>query len=190
MVESKGYTPSKDFCDLVLKHLGSNATLDQGFAKNVTLKKSEAVRRKELVSEIEYDFQLALNLGKHYLGKAVINFYLKALPSKDELFIDFQAGAINDLVINDTKVNGNDVFVDQRIKLESTHVVKGWNTVMVKYLNPYNTNRVGLHTYIDGSDQEQYLYTQFEAYHCYHVFPVFDQPNLKAKMTLTVTCPQ
>jgi len=33
------------------------------------------------------------------------------------------------------------------------------------------------------------LYSQFEAFHCLKVFPCFDQPNLKAKMTLTVTTP-
>jgi len=64
----------------------------------------------------------------------------------------------------------------------------GWNTVQLKYLNPYNTNRVGLHTYTDQSDNQQYLYSQFEAFHCYHVFPCFDQPSLKAKMSLTVMC--
>lgn len=42
---------------------------------------------------------------------------------------------------------------------------------------------------MDTSDSEQYLYTQFEAFHCNKVFPVFDQPDLKAKMTLVVTCP-
>lgn len=68
-------------------------------------------------------------------------------------------------------------------------MVLGWNTVQLRYLNPYNTNRVGLHSYVDSSDQEQYLYSQFEAFHCFHVFPVFDQPSLKAKMTLTVACP-
>jgi aminopeptidase N len=60
---------------------------------------------------------------------------------------------------------------------------------MLRYLNLYNTNRVGLHTYTDASDKQQYLYSQFEAFHCFHVFPVFDQPDLKAKMTLTVLCP-
>lgn len=34
------------------------------------------------------------------------------------------------------------------------------------------------------------MYSQFEAFHCFRVFPCFDQPNLKAKMTLTVTCPK
>jgi aminopeptidase N len=59
----------------------------------------------------------------------------------------------------------------------------------VRYLNAYNTNSIGLHTYTDNADDLQYLYSQFEAYHCYNVFPVFDQPSLKAKMTLTAMCP-
>lgn len=59
----------------------------------------------------------------------------------------------------------------------------------LKYLTPYNKNRVGLHTYIDSVDENQYLYTQFEAFHCHRVFPCFDQPSLKAKMTLTCTAP-
>ena len=69
-------------------------------------------------------------------------------------------------------------------------MVVGWNTVSLRYLNLYNTNRVGLHSYVDSSDNEQYLYSQFESFHCFRVFPVFDQPDLKAKMTLTVTCPE
>ena len=37
--------------------------------------------------------------------------------------------------------------------------------------------------------QEQYLFTQFEADYCHWVFPVFDQPDLKAKWTLTAVVP-
>ncbi len=78
MVESKpaGYIPSPEVRALITKHLGDVVTLDSGYNKNVTLKQTEAKKRDELVSEIEYDFQLALNKGNHYLGKAVVNFYL------------------------------------------------------------------------------------------------------------------
>ena len=57
-------------------------------------------------------------------------------------------------------------------------------------MTPYNKNRVGLHTFTDSSDQQQYLYSQFEAFHCFRVFPCFDQPDLKAKMSLIVMCPE
>ena len=60
----------------------------------------------------------------------------------------------------------------------------------LKYLRPYSTNSVGLHSYTDSSDNQQYLYSQFEVYHCFKVFPCFDQPSLRAKMTLTMTVPK
>lgn len=93
------------------------------------------------------------------MGKAVINFYLKKLPNEGELFLDFQGVAISDLAINDKKLSGSSLFSDQRIKLESPNIAIGWNTVLLRYFNIYNTNRVGLHSYVDASDQEQYLYS-------------------------------
>lgn len=60
----------------------------------------------------------------------------------------------------------------------------------MRYMAPYNKNKCGMHSYTDGKDNEQYLYTQFEVYNCFRVFPSFDQPGLKAKMTLTVMCPR
>lgn len=47
-----------------------------------------------------------------------------------------------------------------------------------------------MHTFTDSADQQQYLYSQFEAFHCFRVFPCFDQPDLKAKMSLIVLCPK
>lgn len=91
------YVPSDESKALITKHLGLQATLDPGYNKSVTLKKSEAERRRELVGEIEYDFQLALNKGSHYLGKAVVNFYLKEEPKDGELFLNFQAMALCNL---------------------------------------------------------------------------------------------
>lgn len=38
-------------------------------------------------------------------------------------------------------------------------------------------------------DGKQYLYTQFEAYYASRVFPLFDQPDLKARMRLNVISP-
>ena len=129
--------------------------------------------------------------GNYYLGNAVINFYLTKLPKNDtDLFVNSQALAVADLLINDRPMAiGPESFQNQVIPLRQADVVKGWNTVQLRYLTPYNTNRVGLHTFTDSADQQQYLYSQFEAFHCFRVFPCFDQPNLKAKMSLVVLCP-
>ena len=55
-------------------------------------------------------------------------------------------------------------------------------------MQAYGKSSVGLYTATDGKDDLQYLTSQFEAYHCFKVFPCFDQPSIKAKMQLVVTC--
>ena len=56
------------------------------------------------------------------------------------------------------------------------------------YRNKYNNDGSGCVSFIDV-DQKQYLYTQFEPYYANRVFPLFDQPDLKAKMRLNTVSP-
>lgn len=58
----------------------------------------------------------------------------------------------------------------------------------VYYHNKYDNDGSGLVSFTDV-DKKQYLYTQFEAYYANRVFACFDQPDLKATMTLNVICP-
>ena len=92
------YTPTSEEEQLIVKHLGDPVIVDKKFKQTVVLSQEQAKKRKDLILEIEYDFQVALQKGDHYLGNAVINFYLKRMPSSDtDLFINFQALAISDL---------------------------------------------------------------------------------------------
>jgi aminopeptidase N len=54
------------------------------------------------------------------------------------------------------------------------------NVLTLHLLNKYRRDGVGLHSFIDKIDSQQYTYTQFEADFCHYVFPCFDQPDLKA----------
>ena len=47
----------------------------------------------------------------------------------------------------------------------------------------------GLHRFVDPVDNEVYLYTQFEVPDSRRMFAVFEQPDLKASFTFTVTAP-
>ena len=59
------------------------------------------------------------------------------------------------------------------------------NTAKVYFLNKYRKDGVGLHSFTDKVDSQQYIYTQFEADFCHYVFPCFDQPDLKATWRFT-----
>ena len=48
------------------------------------------------------------------------------------------------------------------------------NTVSMFILNKYRKDGIGLHSFIDKSDDQQYVYTKFEPDHCHYVFPCFD----------------
>ena len=47
----------------------------------------------------------------------------------------------------------------------------------------------GLHRFVDPVDGAVYLYSQFETADAKRMFACFDQPDLKARYTLTVTAP-
>lgn len=55
------------------------------------------------------------------------------------------------------------------------------------YINKYNQDRAGCITFKD--EGLQFVYTDFEPYAAHRVFPCFDQPDLKAKMKMTIVTP-
>jgi len=65
----------------------------------------------------------------------------------------------------------------------------GSNIVTLKLWNKYRNDGVGLHSFVDPVDKEQYLYTKFEPDHCHWFLPVFDQPDLKADLTMNLVIP-
>ena len=47
-----------------------------------------------------------------------------------------------------------------------------------------------MHYFVDKEDNEEYLYSQFEAADARRVFPCFDQPDLKAPYKLMALVPR
>jgi hypothetical protein len=98
--------------ELITKYLGSQGVIvDSNFKSTGVLKESQAHKRRELISDVEYTFALALNHGEHYLGQADIRFYVEQLPATDdELFLDSAALAIADLKINENSISEQSGF--------------------------------------------------------------------------------
>ena len=66
-----------------------------------------------MIEDVEYKFQLALNKGDYYLGSAVIDFYLKAMPEQGELFLSSNAMVISELQINEKPITEKSAFLNQ-----------------------------------------------------------------------------
>ena len=59
----------------------------------------------------------------------------------------------------------------------------------VEFAHDYSRTGQGLHRFTDPEDGRVYLHTHFEPYDANRLFPAFDQPDLKARFTLTVSAP-
>src|SRR5699024_3112466 len=63
------------------------------------------------------------------------------------------------------------------------------NELVVHSSAPYSTTGEGLHRFVDPFDEAEYLYSQCEPADARRIFPVFEQPDLKATFQLNVTAP-
>ena len=63
------------------------------------------------------------------------------------------------------------------------------NVAVITATGRYTNTGEGLHRFVDPVDDEVYLYSQFEVPDSRRMYPVFEQPDLKARFTFTVTAP-
>lgn len=143
--------------------------------------------RSQQVREPRYQLHIDLQEGSQtFRGQVSIEFELAAGNSAP-LTIDFDAGEILAL-----QVNGRDVdsgYTRWFVSIPASALQDGPNRIDLEYERPFATDGAGLHRFVDPENGETYLYTNFEPYDANRWFPHFDQPNLKAPLTLEVTAP-
>jgi aminopeptidase N len=150
------------------------------------LDQATAMIRKQQVSNPSYSIDLQLNAeGTPFSGSNLISFDFQ--PQGSDLSIDFSAGNVIEVKINgkpaDYQYNG--FFLNF-----SEHQFKtGSNQLLIKYTHPYSKDGGGLYYFKDPLDQTVYTYSDLEPYDANRIFPLFDQPNLKARFTLNVDVP-
>ena len=77
-------------------------------------------------------------------------------------------------------------YADSRITLTG---LAADNELVVRADCTYSRTGEGLHRFVDPADDRVYLYSQFEVPDARRVFTTFEQPDLKAPFTFTVTAP-
>jgi aminopeptidase N len=148
------------------------------------LTRSEAAQRSATVATKSYDVHLDLTRGDATFGcRTIVRF--DAVPGS-ATFLDLIAPAVHSVRLNDIDLDPSEVFVDSRIHLDQ---LEASNVVEVVAECAYMTTGEGLHRFVDPVDGEVYLYTQFEVADARRVYPVFEQPDLKASFKLNVIAP-
>ncbi|MCX5397036.1 aminopeptidase N [Streptomyces sp. NBC_00102] len=152
------------------------------------LTREEAQERARLLTVDAYEVELDLS-GAQEGGsfRSVTTVRFESAEAGAETFIDLVAPAVHDVVLNGTSLDVAAVFRDSRIALPRLR--EGANELKVVADCAYTNTGEGLHRFVDPVDEQAYLYTQFEVPDARRVFASFEQPDLKATFTFTVTAP-
>ncbi|MCR2811689.1 aminopeptidase N [Microbacterium sp. zg.Y1090] len=152
------------------------------------LTRSEAQERRAVIDAaagISYDVVLDLTRGAEVFGsRTTLRF--AATPGANT-FIDLIARDVREITLNGRSIDPATAFADSRIALTG---LDADNELIVDADCLYTNTGEGLHRFVDPVDGEVYLYSQFEVPDSRRVFAVFEQPDLKARFTFTVTAPE
>ena len=150
---------------------------------NVT--REEAVQRAETVSVDSYDVVLDLTDDPEtFPARTTVRF--TAAPGAST-FIDAITASVESVSLNGKQLDPSRVSDGVRIQLPD---LAQTNELIVESRMNYMNTGEGLHRFVDPVDGEVYLYTQFEVADARRMFPVFEQPDLKATFRFVVSAPQ
>jgi aminopeptidase N len=148
------------------------------------LTRIEASERKALVSVTNYNVTLDLTTGPEVFRSTTVVTFEGTLGAST--FIDAFTRTVHSVVLNGTILDPAEVSDGVRIQLPN---LLEKNVLTVVADAEYTNTGEGLHRFVDPVDNEVYLYSQFEVPDSRRVFAVFEQPDLKATFTFTVTAP-
>jgi len=138
-----------------------------------------AKHRKEQLSDITYNLSFDIPADRSTAINGVITISFDLNEVSQDLQIDFKEDRDHLISIsaNSTDININ--FTNEHILIKKENLNEGRNEVLINFIaGDQSLNR-----------NEDYLYTLLVPDRARTVFPLFDQPNLKAKYTLALTIP-
>ena len=145
----------------------------------MSLTLAEARDRAALLSDVSYDLDLDLTDRETFGCRATVRFAC-ASPGATT-FLELARAT-------DVTVDGAPAAYDgHRITLTDLAPV---NEVVVEARIPYVTDGDGMHTFTDPADGETYVSAYVGMDIAQRVFPCFDQNDLKAPVTLSVSAPE
>jgi aminopeptidase N len=152
------------------------------------LTREEAATRAALLAVTSYTVDLDLTSApdkdRATFGSATTIEFTCAEPGA-ETFADLVGATIHEITLNGEPVDPS-AYDDSRIALTG---LRERNVLTVRADCTYSRTGEGLHRFFDPADGRVYLYSQFEVPDARRVYTTFEQPDLKAPFTFTVTAP-
>ena len=147
----------------------------------MSLTLNEARARAALVSDVAYDITLDLTDRETFGSTTTVRFTVHEDGTSTFLEL-FEA--------SDVDVTGTDAWQHTGNRVTLGALSAGAHEITVSARLPYVTNGDGMHTFTDPADGETYVSAYLGMDVAHHVFACFDQPDIKAPLSLTTVAPQ
>ena len=167
-----------------------NSALPFSRADVENLTREEAAQRGALLDVQHYTVEVDLrgapdSSAATYPVRTTIRF--TAAETGSSTFLDHLGASVESLTLNGTALDVTTHVGPARILLPD---LQAENTVEITSTSRYSRSGEGLHRFVDPTDGQVYLYTQYEPADSRRVFPVFEQPDLKAVFSFSLIGPQ
>jgi aminopeptidase N len=154
------------------------------------LTRTDAAARAELLHVQSYDLQLDVTDGAGHPGehtfRSVTTVEFSSREAGADTFIDLVAESVLSATLNGVELDVSTYTEEGGLPLPG---LAEQNTLVVTADCRYSNTGEGLHRFEDPEDEQVYLYTQFEPADAKRMFACFDQPDLKAAVTVHVVAP-
>ena len=155
------------------------------------LTRDEAATRAALLDVTSYSIDLDLTTGAPSdspgtFGSTTTIRFTCSRPGA-ETFADLVDATVHEITLNGEPVDPATAYADSRITLSG---LAADNELVVRADCTYSRTGEGLHRFVDPADDRVYTYSQFEVPDARRVYTTFEQPDLKAPFTFTVTAPE
>ncbi|MEV0392599.1 aminopeptidase N [Polymorphospora rubra] len=149
-----------------------------------SLTRAEAADRAALLTVDSYAIDLDLTTGDtRFRSTTTIRF--RAARPGSTTFVEVKPAQLRSVRLNGSPVDPA-ALDDNRLPLPD---LRAENVLVVEAEMAYTRTGEGLHRFVDPADGETYLYAMSFLDDGQRIFAGFDQPDLKAPVTLSVTAP-
>ena len=147
-----------------------------------------AAQRRRQLADVRYALSLTVGPGDTATGRVVVDF---ARRRGGDVILDFRGlavagGAINGVEWRDAAARWN----RHHVVIPAGRLRQGRNRVTLDFATPIASAGAAIIRTRDAADSSTYLYTLLVPSDANLLFPSFDQPDLKARVTLALTTPR
>lgn len=152
----------------------------------VGISRELAAWRAAHISGVSYALQLDVTSRDSAIGRVTIEFTRRG---SNDVILDFRGRHLTSVVIDGEDVTGSVRYNGAHVHVPASLLKASRASITLNFVANISAAGASIIRYTDPADNEDYLYTLLVPADGNQLFPCFDQPDLKARLALSLVMP-